>query len=87
MWIEAQARVLVAVLLLVMVPSVQVIADPVSDPESSVSSTPAETPSSSSTTDGDKKSAEGSDKISPVDPFIPTESIPADSAISFPVDI
>ena len=85
MRIEAQARVLVAILLLLMVPSSQVVADPVSDPDGSASSTPAETPSSSSTADGDKKSTEGSG--SPVEPFIPTETIPADSAISFPVDI
>ena len=54
---------------------------------SAESSTLEQTSPGSPTADRDKKTAEGDGKTSPMDPFVPTETIPADSAISFPVDI
>ena len=87
MRIDARIGLFVAVSLLALLPLVHPAADPAPESESTVSSTSEEAPSGSSSADGDKKDAEGDGKTSPLDPFVPTESIPADSAVSFPVDI
>ncbi len=74
-------------LLLTLVPFVQGIADPVSEPGSSNATAPAQLPSDSSISEPGEKSAEGGGNTQPADPFVPSETISADSAISFPVDI
>ncbi len=87
MRINIRPDFLVAVLLLALL--VWVLPAAMAAPESDGAGTGAseEGPSVSSTVDPDKKNAEGDAKTSPLDPFIPTETISADSAISFPVDI
>ncbi len=82
---ESRIGTLALLLVLALVPFAHAIADPASKPESGepVTATSAE----SSNTVGKEKPAEDSGEESPVDPFVPSETISADSAISFPVDI
>jgi len=84
---DAHTRAFAAVLLLVLLSFVYAMADPVSELGSSNSSTPAQPPSDSSISEPGEKSAEGGGETAPADPFVPSETISADSAISFPVDI
>ncbi len=84
---EIRTAALALSLLLTLVPFVQGIADPVSEPGSSNSTAPAQLPSDSSISEPGEKSAEGGGDTRPADPFVPSETISADSAISFPVDI
>jgi hypothetical protein len=74
-------------LLLTLVPFVQGVADPVSEPGSGNATAPGKPPSDSSSTGTGEKSAEASENTQPAAPFIPSETISADSAIAFPVDI
>ncbi len=83
----ALARVLAMALLLVLVPFIHAIADPASEPESGDPGTTTETQAESSNATRNAEPAEGDAAESPADPFIPSETISADSAISFPVDI
>ncbi len=87
MQIDARARAFAAVLMLVLLSFVHAMADPVSEPGSGNPATPAQPPSDSSISEPGEKSAEGGGSTQPADPFIPSETISADSAISFPVDI
>ncbi len=87
MQIDARARAFAAVLLLVLLSFVHAMADPVSEPGSSDSATPAQPPSDSSISEPGEKPVEGGGEESPAEPFVPSETISADSAISFPVDI
>ncbi len=87
MRIDARTRTFAAVLLLVLLSVVHAMADPVSEPGSGNSITPAQPPSDSSISEPGEKSAEGGGEESPAEPFIPSETISADSAIPFPVDI
>ncbi len=87
MRINAGTRAFAAVLLLVLLSFVYAMADPVSEPGSSNPSTPAQLPSDSSISKPGEMSAEGGGNTQPADPFVPSETISADSAISFPVDI
>ncbi len=82
---EFRTAALVLSLLLALVPFVQGIADPVSEPGSGNAA--AQPPSDSSISEAGEKSAEGGEKTRPAEPFIPSETISADSAIAFPVDI
>jgi hypothetical protein len=77
------ALALLLALLLVMVPFIHAIADPASEPESGNPGAVTETQEESSNASGNEKPAEES----PEEPFVPSETISADSAISFPVDI
>ena len=83
----ALARVLAMALLLVLVPFIPAIADPASEPERGDPGTTTETQSESSNATRNGEPAEGDAGESPAAPFIPSETISADSAISFPVDI
>jgi hypothetical protein len=74
-------------LLLTLVPFVQGMADPVSEPDSGNATAPGKPPSDSSSTGTGEKSTEASENTQPAAPFIPSETISADSAIAFPVDI
>ncbi len=87
MRINTRTRAFAAVLLLVLLSFVYAMADPVSEPGSSNSTAPAQLPSDSSISEPGEKSAEGGENTRPADPFVPSETISADSAISFPVDI
>lgn len=73
--------------LFVLIPLNRAIADPVSEPESSRPGSVTETQTESTDASPREKSGERDTKATPADPFIPSESISADSAISFPVDI
>lgn len=84
---DARTRAFAAVLLLVLLSFVHAMADPDSEPGSSNSATPAQPPSDSSISEPGEKSAEGGGNTQPTEPFIPSETISADSAIPFPVDI
>ena len=75
------------VLLRVLVPCTHAIADPVAaqgsgDPEKSAVTQPE-----ASDTAQPGKPSPGAGESSPSEPFIPSETISADSAVSFPVDI
>ena len=87
MRINTCTRAFAAVLLLVLLSFVYAMADPVSEPGSGDSTAPAQLPSDSSIGEPGEKSAEGGGNTRPADPFVPSETISADSAISFPVDI
>lgn len=84
---EFRTAALALSLLLTLAPFVQGMADPVSEPGSSNSTAPAQRPSDSSISEPGEKSAEGGENTRPAEPFVPSETISADSAIAFPVDI
>ncbi len=84
---EFRTAALALSLLLTLAPFVQGIADPVSEPGSSSSTAPAQRPSDSSISEPGEKSAEGGGNTRPAEPFVPSETVSADSAVSFPVDI
>lgn len=73
--------------LLLVTPIIGAVADPTSEPEGAKPESVTETRTESSNATRSKESTEGADKETPDDSFIPSESISADSAISFPVDI
>ena len=81
------ALALALALLLAPVPFIHAIADPGSEPESGDPGTTTETQEESTNATRSGEPAEGGAGESPADPFIPSETISADSAISFPVDI
>ena len=85
MRINALLRVLAAALLLAALPFAYATADPASEPGSGNSNTVSQPPVETPTTQPGKTPAEGGDNKT--EPFIPSESISADSAVSFPVDI
>ena len=74
-------------LLLALAPFIHAIADPASESESGGPVTTTETRPESSNGVPNRKPAEVSREEAPADPFVPSETISADSAISFPVDI
>lgn len=84
---KPRIRVLSLVLLLVLTPCIHAIADPVAEPASGNPVTAAETQPEASDTVQQGKPSPGGGEISPSEPFIPSETISADSAVSFPVDI
>jgi hypothetical protein len=75
---------LILMLLLALAPFVSAISDPASAPGGG--SPAPETQTGASSASGSETPARGS-AVTPAEPFIPSESISADSAISFPVDI
>lgn len=79
-------RVVVLVAMLVLAPNFFAYAAeaPASASNDSGSDTPAQPPSETAPTEPDKTRAEGAENIKP---FTPSESISADSAVAFPVDI
>lgn len=79
------ACVLVSSLLVVLTGAAS--ADPAATPESADAGSAKSTQSESSKVSGSDKSAAGQIEEKPDEAFVPTESISADSAISFPVDI
>lgn len=87
MRIDLRLRVTMAALLLVMMPFVQAPADPAAGPDGTDAGPAVEAGAGASADDRDGQSAEGGDETVPAEPFIPSESISADSAVSFPVDI
>lgn len=84
---EFRTAALALSLLLALIPFAQGIADPVSEPGSGDATAPSEPSSDSSIREPGEKSAEGGENTRPTDPFVPSETISADSAIAFPVDI
>jgi len=84
---ESRVTALAIVLLLVLVPFVNAIAQPASGSESGNPGTVTETQAESPPATRNEERGEGVAEESPAEPFIPSESISADSAISFPVDI
>jgi hypothetical protein len=83
MQIDKRIKQFAATLLLLLTTFVQAPADPVADPNAGNTDTPAQPPSETPTTNLGKTPAEGGDDK----PFTPSETISADSAIAFPVDI
>ena len=86
---ESRIRLMVLMLLLLPGPAlfIESIADPVSEPESGTQGTATQDQAESSDAARNKKPVEDGSEESPADPFIPSETISSDSAISFPVDI
>ncbi len=84
---ESRVTALAMALLLVLVPFVHAIAQPASESESGDPGTITETQAESPPATRNAERGEGVAEESPAEPFIPSESISADSAISFPVDI
>jgi hypothetical protein len=84
MRIDALIRLLAAASLLLLLTFVHAMADPVSDPVNGDPDKPAQPSAETSITQPGEKSAEGGDSIQP---FVPSESVPAGSAVKFPVDI
>lgn len=63
-------------------------ADPASQPEAGKTAEPSPRPANESAEgSAGKESAAGGSEASGPEPFVPSEKISADSAISFPVDI
>ena len=82
---EISLRALALVLLLTFAPLPHAQTDPASSPEGNETGDPgADTPAPGRATSGEESSP--GDESGP-EPFVPTEKISADSAISFPVDI
>ena len=75
------------VLLVVLVPCTHAIADPVAAQGSGDPEKAAVTQPEASDTAQPGKPPPGVGEISQSEPFIPSETISADSAVSFPVDI
>lgn len=86
MQIKKRIRFLVAVLLLALLTVVQAQSDPPAAQNEGKSDTPAQPPTETPTTQPGKTRAEGADTPD-YQPFTPSETISADSAIAFPVDI
>ncbi|GMQ75781.1 MAG: hypothetical protein BMS9Abin01_1039 [Gammaproteobacteria bacterium] len=84
---ESRVTALVMALLLVLVPFVHAIAQPASESESGNPGRVTETQAESAPATRNEERGEGVAEESPAEPFIPSESISADSAVSFPVDI
>lgn len=82
---KSRLRVLALVLPLVAAPFIGATADPATQPERGNAGTVTQSRPKSEDPVQKEKSAPGDE--SPVDPFIPSETISADSAVSFPVDI
>ena len=82
---KSRLRVLVLVLPLVVVPCIGATADPAIQSQKGNADTVTQSQPKSQAPAEKEKSAAGEE--SPVDPFIPSETISADSAVSFPVDI
>lgn len=77
----------VLVTLLIMAPFAHVLSDPVTEKQTGSAQAAGEARAESSGTTSSESPAAGSAEVKPADPFVPSESISADSAISFPVDI
>ncbi len=84
---ESRIGALALSLLLALVPFAHAMADPVSEPGSGNTTAPAQLPSDSSISEPGEKSAEGGGNTRPAEPFVPSETVSSDSAVSFPVDI
>ncbi len=84
---ESRITVLAIALLLVLTPFVGALAQPASGPGSGNPDAATETKAETPPATRDEKRGEGVAEELPAEPFIPSESISADSAISFPVDI
>jgi len=78
---------LVLVLLLVWTAFGGALADPASQPASGNTAPLTETQLESSDASRNAGSREGDRQETPAEPFVPSESVSADSAVSFPVDI
>jgi hypothetical protein len=78
---------LILISLFVLNPCSRAIADPASDPENGKSGPATETQTGSSDASRNDKPGESDRSEAPAEPFIPSESVSADSAVSFPVDI
>ena len=85
MRIKSRLRVLVPVLALVVLPFIGAIADPATRSQKGNADTVTQSQPKSQDPAEKEKTAAGEEP--PVDPFIPSETISADSAVSFPVDI
>ena len=84
---ESRVTALAMALLMVLVPFVNAIAQPESGSESGNPGIATETKADSPPAPRNEARGEGVAEESPAEPFIPSERISADSAISFPVDI
>ena len=78
---------LVLAFLLAATPVTPALADPETTPQSGGAQATGESPPRSSGAASSQSPAAGGAQVKPADPFVPSESISADSAISFPVDI
>lgn len=83
MRIDLRGFLLTGAIALLQLPFAQVRADPEATADTGKTEAPAEKSSKSA---GDKAATESTSEA-PAEPFVPSESISADSAISFPVDI
>jgi hypothetical protein len=84
---ESRVTALAIALLSVLVPFVHAVAGPASESESGNPGVVTETQAESPPATRNEERGEGVAEELPAKPFIPSESISADSAISFPVDI
>jgi hypothetical protein len=84
---RSRLGVLVLALPLVVAPFAGAIAGPATQPEKDGADTQTQSQPKSQNPAEKKKPAGGAGKESPIEPFIPSETISADSAVSFPVDI
>jgi hypothetical protein len=82
-----QFGALVLTVLLTAAPVSRALSDPATTPKGEPAQPAAETRPRSPSATSSESSAAGGAEVKPADPFVPSESISADSAISFPVDI
>ena len=78
---------LVLTVLLTAAPVSRALSDPATTPKGEPAQPAVESPAHSPGATSSESSAAGGAEVKPADPFVPSESISADSAISFPVDI
>ena len=82
-----RAAALALAFLLTATPVTPALSDPQTTAKSGDAQTTGEPPPPSSGASSTQSPAADDAQVKPADPFVPSESISADSAISFPVDI
>ena len=82
-----RAATLALAFLLTVTPVTPALSDPETTAQSGGAQTAGEAPPRSSGASSSQPPAADGAQVKPADPFVPSESISADSAISFPVDI
>ena len=82
-----RAATLALAFLLTATPVTPALSDPETTAQSGGAQATGESPPPSSGASSTRSPAADDAKVKPADPFVPSESISADSAISFPVDI
>lgn len=82
-----RAGALALALVLTAAPVAPAASDPATAPQSERAQAAGDSRQRSSGAASSQPPAAGSEQVKPAEPFVPSESISADSAISFPVDI